>query len=1345
LDDLPSFEPPLATSTKPLSTTGRPTAATGLSPLVRRCLICGGLVVGGVFVAVVATALVVRTAGTVANKTQETSEPESIANVSSIDQIGADQVEGREALLAEAAQADMRLQQHFQRGEYRQAAEAGERALAIRHKFLGDHHEDTATSLGNLGTTYLVMADYAKAEPLLVHGLQVRKAVSGDRHPETANALNSLGELYRQTANYAKAEGLLLQSVEICRAHYLEAHPRTANFLNTLGELYKTMGQLEKAEPLLLESLTIIRKVRGNDHPETALCLNSIAGVHFANGEYPKAAALLDESLGISRNAFGEMHPDVALGLGNLAECNRMMGKYEEAESQYHKALEIQEKVFGRGHPATSNSIRNLGVFYFSTGQYAKAEPLMQRSLELARASLGLEHPDTGGRAHDLAAVYQEMGEYAKAEPLYRQSVEIRKKALGSEHPDTAHSLSGLAGVCHELGRMDEAESLLREALETIRPGEEHPSTADCLNRLAMLHDAVGQYGKAKSEYQQSLQIRKRVFGDEHLNTAQSLSNLGVLYYRLGEYREAEPLFRESLRITRKLFGPLHLKTATSANNLAELCRAMGDYAEAEALFRQALQIRRKELGDQHPDTAGSLNNLGLLYQQTGDERSEQMLAQALEVVRNAYGPEHPETVTCLNNMALLYQARGAKDLAEPLLQKCLAIQEEAFGDVHPRTAASMSNLACFYWSVGELDAAEAMCRRSLKIRRQIFGDLHVDTAGSLLNLAPLLLGTNRFDEAEAAYAEALAIHRRHLEHTFDVLTERQRLLLTRQSRSALNGWLNAAERAGLDDSAIYERVLQWKGIVHARQVMERIRFDHPALAADRDRLRAISGRLATLAMKPPETMREAAEWREGISTLTQEKERLERRFARASSEYRVSSEASVMTPAVLSELLPADTALVDFLEYTHFDADKLKDGKAGATRKLVAFIVAADRPVVKIDLGVREAIGVATLAWRDRGGRNEGEYDAGAVLRRLVWQPIQDHLSDVATVLVSPDGPLHALPFAGLPGSEPGTYLVEEYAIATIPVPALLPTLYAQSEASRNGVRDRSKTDTKRTPSLLVIGDADYGGDPGAAIGSVQRAPIEKEEPNWSRELATSVANANIRHEMLAVRESFQSRFADGAVQLLRRQDATESGFHQQAPQHRWLHIATHGYFAQDASKSALELTQGEDIGGMQREDRTLSGYHPGLLSGLVLTGVERRAGPGQDDGILTALEVQAMDLSDVDVAVLSACETGRGKVAGGEGVLGLQRAFQIAGAKTTVATLWMVEDYSTSRIMEKFYENLWERNMTKLEALRQAQLWWMKGGQRQSGGDGVSEQRRNERLPPESWAGFVLAGAWW
>jgi CHAT domain-containing protein len=176
------------------------------------------------------------------------------------------------------------------------------------------------------------------------------------------------------------------------------------------------------------------------------------------------------------------------------------------------------------------------------------------------------------------------------------------------------------------------------------------------------------------------------------------------------------------------------------------------------------------------------------------------------------------------------------------------------------------------------------------------------------------------------------------------------------------------------------------------------------------------------------------------------------------------------------------------------------------------------------------------------------------------------------------------------------------------------------------------------------------------------------------------------------------------------------------------------------------------------------VGGFHPGLLSGLVLAGANRprRADPESDsashDGILTAEEVAAMDLASADLATLSACETGLGEVAGGEGVFGLQRAFQVAGARTVVASMWKVEDNATQTLMIEFYKNLWEKRLGRLESLRQAQLTMIRnydtqtGRLRQAGGTGPEAPASDaENVPKEGkpvrpfyWAGFVLSGDW-
>jgi CHAT domain-containing protein len=145
--------------------------------------------------------------------------------------------------------------------------------------------------------------------------------------------------------------------------------------------------------------------------------------------------------------------------------------------------------------------------------------------------------------------------------------------------------------------------------------------------------------------------------------------------------------------------------------------------------------------------------------------------------------------------------------------------------------------------------------------------------------------------------------------------------------------------------------------------------------------------------------------------------------------------------------------------------------------------------------------------------------------------------------------------------------------------------------------------------------------------------------------------------------------------------------------------------------------------------------GENPLLLSGLALAGANHRqaAGPDEEDGILTAEEIAALDLSGVEWAVLSACDTGVGEVKAGEGVLGLRRAFQVAGVQTLITSLWPVEDRVARDWMGQLYRARLVLGLTTIDAVHQANLKTLR-------------QRRAKGLTthPFYWAGFVAAGDW-
>jgi CHAT domain-containing protein len=188
-----------------------------------------------------------------------------------------------------------------------------------------------------------------------------------------------------------------------------------------------------------------------------------------------------------------------------------------------------------------------------------------------------------------------------------------------------------------------------------------------------------------------------------------------------------------------------------------------------------------------------------------------------------------------------------------------------------------------------------------------------------------------------------------------------------------------------------------------------------------------------------------------------------------------------------------------------------------------------------------------------------------------------------------------------------------------------------------------------------------------------------------------------------------------------------TKNAFRAEAGRHPWVHLATHGYYAPARSAAQESL-------------------YPELRSAIALAGASAARPSDRDGGILTALEVASLDLNAVNLAVVSACETGLGDSALGEGVLGLQRAFLLAGARTTITSLWRVDDAGTQALMVEFYQNLWEKKLPKAQALRSAQIALLRGNlYRPPGTEGGGQADKTmPRLSPYYWAAFVVSGDW-
>jgi CHAT domain-containing protein len=395
--------------------------------------------------------------------------------------------------------------------------------------------------------------------------------------------------------------------------------------------------------------------------------------------------------------------------------------------------------------------------------------------------------------------------------------------------------------------------------------------------------------------------------------------------------------------------------------------------------------------------------------------------------------------------------------------------------------------------------------------------------------------------------------------------------------------------------------------------------------------------------------------------------------------------------------------------------------------------------------LGEAAPIEEAIHKWRRSIPSGTVNETASSLLRERVWRPLRESLfKDTIRLFIAPDGQLALVPFEAI-RLEDGRYLVEQFHVSYLSNGRdLMPRLGAPGEPGPAVVVSDPNYET------LDASGATLSAKLLASVGQARSAEFSSRGHRFQ-------SLPGFSREAHAVADAWRKSRPNEELVLIEGAAADEETLNQlRRPQ--VLHLVTHGFFLpdlqvfQDASEpSDARPTEPEPSFSHGEEDRGLARVRPKpqspegparedprLRSGLAMAGANRwlqRIDAGRSDGLLTALEVENLNLWGTDLVVLSACETGLGEVQVGEGVLGLRRAFQQAGARTVLASLWKVPDAETEQLMTRFFE-LWLAGTSKSEALRSAQLELITRLRNQAG-----PKRRYAH--PLYWGGFICHGS--
>jgi CHAT domain-containing protein/Tfp pilus assembly protein PilF len=991
----------------------------------------------------------------------------------------------------------------------------------------------------------------------------------------------------------------------------------------------------------------------------------------------------------------------------------------------------------------------DLEIFY-QQRQFEEVSRVATEIREKIERDIGDNNIDHVTDLEELALLFQKVGDYSTAKLIYEKVLQIRRTVLGKKHLEYADSLNNIGKLYNNMRDFSKAKRLFEEALEIRRStvGEKHAEFARNLGNLGDSYFKEGNYSKAEFFYQKALDITRITLGEKDPYFAVCLSRLASSYQRMGDYSTARRLFEEALEIRRGTVGEKHADFIDSLMQLAMVYTDMLDYDLAGSFFQKGLEICSKTQDENDPIYARYLNDSAQFYQKSGllskekmnnYSKAESLNQKALEIRKRALGENDPAVALSLYNLGWLYHEMGEYSKAESFYLGALEIWHKTLGENHAYTGFVLDKLGWLYVIMGEYSKAESLYQRALENRRHEPGK-YPELPQTLYNLGALYALIGRATEAMKVVEEGNAIEDSLIGQISSNDSERQRMLRLQVPQERINGFLSIvvkyffssqeAVQSGLD-LVLKRKALGNEMIAAQRRALRNSKS--PKLKSKIDELR----NLRTLIVQ--KTLAEISyslelgeETYENHQKILKEwslrKERLEAELMQDIPEMRMEQKLKTYNWIAVAKALPKGTALIEIVHVFLSDFIAMPPQVQPTwSPNYLAFVVnpRASARVQLINLGdaqkidemVTEFISSVTYEVRHKMPISkipkQDTIEKGSTLRNTIFDPLKPAIANCKRLLISPDWNLTRLPFEALPNNNDcHKWLVDDFHISYLSAGRDL----LRFDAKENGL----------TSDPLVLADPDFD------LGNTESSKKEKisitMEIDDDSEHVASVPTRLYFDRLSQTRMEGEQIARLLNVQPILGENVLEARL-KACGSPRILHMATHGFFRDDPKDHGITIGgSGATINPMpwdMLED-------PLFRSGLALAGANTWAKGGllpkdAEDGILTAAEVVDLDLSNTELVVLSACDTGLGDLITGEGVFGFRRSFVLAGAQSLVMSLWKVSDEQTCDLMVDFYTHL-SSGRSPARSLRCAQV-----------------AMRKKYPNPYYWGAFICQGKSW
>jgi CHAT domain-containing protein len=959
---------------------------------------------------------------------------------------------------------------------------------------------------------------------------------------------------------------------------------------------------------------------------------------------------------------------------------------------------------------------------------WKKVISLLSRAEKSALSDLGIYDDNYLTIVNDLALAYARNNEYSTAEKLFAKIIGIKTESGNVSDGDYINTVINLGDVLSAQGKVQQAAKLYKKLISTtseitsqnywkvannflhlyeannyldsalLLSDKLKSETREDLTGNGLISDELsltrGRLSRKLRKYEQSKVILETLAHSLQTNRepkgfllyVRTLQEIGLLALETGSINNAEKNLLQCFRLLKSGNATDDPLLVEVLNNLASIYERLSITDKALAYYQDALNLCHQLNGTTDVTSLTIKSNIAGIHLKQGD------LATAIasyEDILNTLKTSRSGVfyITVLNNLATAYRKSNQFPKATERLNEATKLINENKLDNEDLAAVVLNNRAVLHTALAEPEQAIVHFEKAYAIKRTLFGENSVSLKDLAGNMAVVYWALRKPDSAIPLFKKSIAMAIRQVRYIFPNLSEDEQIQFYQKTKEDFErfnavAFQNAKEHPDLLKD-VFNNQITLKSILFFTQQHRQVLINEKRdslLTKQYETLRAKREQLGHFYQLP---LKDLATAETSTSELEKEIDQLEKSISLKTSgtisEKMVERET---TWEEIQKMIESDQGLIELIRFRKYDFKAVVENNTdrvhfGFTDSIFyAGLVTTTATINSPQLALlKDGNNMETRFLNYY--RNALTYDVQDQNSYVsYWKPFEPFLADKSKIYVSGDGVYHRINLNTLRRDDTGEYLLQRYDIHYLLNP-----------------RQFIEKPTKYTSSKKAV----LFGDPLFDVNN-SGASLENtfdQLPGTNKEVAK--INDILKRNGWTTSMYTQKMATEGSVKKIHSPDI--------------LHVATHGFFSTDNVKLNAEA----------KKDFL---FYSGLAFAGANKNINEEKGLLADDGILTAFEVMNLDLSKTHLVVLSACETGLGKIENGEGVYGLQRSFLQAGARNIMISLWKVDDLMTQELMIQFYHYLFQGHSERA-ALKLAQLDHLK-----------------KHHNPFGWGGFIMVG---